>query len=86
VTIPREQWERRYGFILASIGGADFLIGIPSSMSYGVLADIRMRSFGILDAIDHVVSTLMLPAIGIGALCRLVSGKGHRTGRGWFRH
>jgi len=50
----------------AGMGAIVFLIGIPSALSYGALAGVRIGSLGILDAIDHGVSNFLLPAVGIG--------------------
>jgi len=49
----------------AGIGAMAFLLGVPSALSYGVLAEFRIGSLGILDAIDHGVSNFLLPAIGV---------------------
>lgn len=49
----------------ALVGATAFIIGVPSALSYGVLAEVRIGSLGILDAIDHGVSNFLLPAIGI---------------------
>jgi len=51
----------------AFMGAGVFVLGLPSALSYGALSDLRLGSRGILDAIDHGVSTLLLPAVGIGA-------------------
>jgi NSS family neurotransmitter:Na+ symporter len=54
----------------AGMGTFVFIIGLPSALSYGVLAGVRFGSLGILDAIDHGVSNFLLPTIGIGtAFC-----------------
>jgi NSS family neurotransmitter:Na+ symporter len=49
----------------AAVGTVTFLLGVPSALSYGILADYRVASLGILDAIDHGVSNFLLPAIGV---------------------
>jgi NSS family neurotransmitter:Na+ symporter len=49
----------------AAMGAAIFLLGLPSALSYGTLAGLRVGSRGILDAIDYWVSSFTLPAIGI---------------------
>jgi NSS family neurotransmitter:Na+ symporter len=58
--------QMRRWYATAGMGVAVFLIGIPSALSYGVLADLRIGSLGILDAIDHGVSNFLLPVVGIG--------------------
>ncbi len=42
-----------------------FLLGIPSAMSFGLLANIKIGRHGILDAIDAGVSNFLLPVAGI---------------------
>lgn len=49
----------------AAIGAIAFAVGLPSAMSFGLLADIRIGSLGILDAIDAAVSNFLLPLGGI---------------------
>ncbi|MBX3501494.1 MAG: sodium-dependent transporter [Alphaproteobacteria bacterium] len=50
----------------AVMGAFVFVIGLPSAMSYGTLAELRIGSRAILDAIDQGVSVFLLPAVGIG--------------------
>ena len=47
------------------IGFGIFILGLPSAMSFGVLAHIKIGKHGILDAIDAGVSNLLLPIGGI---------------------
>lgn len=47
------------------VGGVVFVVGMPSAMSYGVLAHIRFGRHGILDAIDAGVSNFLLPIGGV---------------------
>mgnify|MGYP003674330542 CR=1 FL=1 len=49
----------------ALAGLAVFLCGLPSAMSFGVLAHIRIGRYGILDAVDAGVSNFLLPLGGI---------------------
>lgn len=49
----------------AGMGAVVFLIGVPSALSYGMLAEVRIGSLGLLDAIDRGVSNFLLPAVGI---------------------
>ncbi len=59
----RLQWHRWSA--TAAMGLFVFLIGVPSALSYGLLADVRIKSWGILEAIDHGVSNFLLPTIGV---------------------
>lgn len=49
----------------ALTGAVVFVVGIPSALSFGVLAGIRIGRHGILDAIDTGVSNFLLPLGGI---------------------
>lgn len=49
----------------ALVGGTVFVIGIPSAMSFGILAHIQFGRHGILDAIDAGVSNFLLPIGGV---------------------
>lgn len=49
----------------ALIGGGAFLIGVPSALSFGVLAQIQIGRYGILDAVDAGVSNFLLPTGGL---------------------
>lgn len=42
-----------------------FLLGVPSAMSYGILANVHVAGLPILDAIDHAVSNFILPLGGL---------------------
>lgn len=50
----------------AGMGVIVFLLGLPSALSYGVLADVTIGGLAILDAIDRGVSDFALPAMGLG--------------------
>lgn len=49
----------------ALLGGVIFATGVPSAMSFGVLAHVRIGRHGILDAIDAGVSNFLLPVCGV---------------------
>lgn len=42
-----------------------FIVGLPSAMSFGLLANVRIGRHGILDAVDAGVSNFLLPAGGV---------------------
>ncbi len=47
------------------VGVIIFVLGLPSAMSFGLLAEIEIGRRGILDAIDMAVSNFLLPIGGI---------------------
>lgn len=49
----------------AAIGAAIFAAGIPAALSFGLLSHLTWDGRRILDSMDHVVSNLMLPVVGI---------------------
>lgn len=51
---------------VAGVGTLVLLLGIPSALSFGVLADVTLDGRGLLDAIDHMVSDYLLPIAGFG--------------------
>lgn len=42
-----------------------FLLGVPSALSYGALADWKVAGQPILDAVDHAISNFVLPICGL---------------------
>ncbi|MEX1034728.1 MAG: sodium-dependent transporter [Sneathiella sp.] len=66
VSVVMHRLQVRRWRATAVTGVAIFLLGIPSALTYGVLNDVRIGSYGILDSIDYGVSNFMLPIIGIG--------------------
>lgn len=62
VLIRRLNWSRNKSTII--IGAAVFAAGIPSALGFGVLSGVRPFDLGILEAIDHFASKLLLPAGG----------------------
>jgi NSS family neurotransmitter:Na+ symporter len=67
--IPVAVLTHRFGLprwsAVAGMGAVLFAIGVPSALSYGVLGHVAIASHGILDAVDHGVSSFLLPATGI---------------------
>ncbi|MCG7334976.1 sodium-dependent transporter [Sporosarcina sp. ACRSM] len=47
------------------IGMAIFIVGIPSCLSYGVMADVKFFDKTVFDLVDYVVSNVLMP---LGAL------------------
>lgn len=56
-------WTRTRAVVV--VCAATLLLGLPSAMSYGLLASVRVADKPILDAIDHGVSNLVLPLGGL---------------------
>ena len=50
----------------AFLGILTFVFGIPSALSYGVMADVHIFGKTFFDAMDFLVSNLLMP---FGALC-----------------
>ncbi len=48
------------------LGILTFVFGIPSALSYGVMADVHIFGKTFFDAMDFLVSNLLMP---FGALC-----------------
>lgn len=68
VAVHRLALGRRRATLLA--GGLVFLLGLPSALSYGLLADVTLAGQPILDAVDRAVSSMLLPLGGLlVALC-----------------
>ena len=55
---------RRWGAVTA-VGTGAFLIGIPSALSFGLLAGVQVSGQGLLDFIDQSVSNYVLPLAGL---------------------
>lgn len=49
----------------AVVGTLIFVVGVPSAMSFGILAEFKIGRHGILDAIDAGVSNFLLPVGGV---------------------
>lgn len=60
--LMRRGWSRAGSTII--LGAAVFAAGVPSALGFGVLAGLRPFGLGILEAVDHVASNLLLPAGG----------------------
>lgn len=48
-----------------TIGLLIFIVGVPSALSFGIWSDVQIFGLGIFDAVDYLVSNILLP---IGAL------------------
>lgn len=67
--IPVAYAIERWGFARARatllIGGVAFLLGVPSSLGFGLLSAISFAGMPILDAVDFVASNILLPLSGL---------------------
>ena len=61
--MARWGWTRRQAALRC--GGAAFLLGIPSALSFGLLGEVRIAGQPILDAIDFLASNVALPLSGL---------------------
>ncbi len=59
----RMAWPRRRAALF--IGAAMFLGGIPASLGFGILEEIRWDQRNILESMDYLVSNIILPAGGV---------------------
>lgn len=60
-----ERWSvTRYRATLI-IAATAFLLGIPSSLGFGIMSDLRIGGLPILDAIDFAASNVILPLSGL---------------------
>lgn len=67
-------WQRKKATIL--IGGAIFLLGIPSALSFGVLGDLSILNYSVFDFIGMITDNILLPFGGI-TMCYYVGWKWH---------
>lgn len=67
--IPVAMATNRFGLrrwaATALCGLVVFVLGLPSAMSFGVLAHVRIGRHGILDAVDAATSNFLLPTGGV---------------------
>ncbi len=62
-TIDDLHWSRRKSILI--VGLAVFLLGIPSSLSFGVLGDVTILNYSIFDFMGMVTDNLLLPIGGL---------------------
>lgn len=60
-----ERWGLTRARATLSIGVTAFVLGVPSSLGFGVLAGIRLSGLPILDAVDFLASNFLLPLSGL---------------------
>ena len=42
-----------------------FLVGVPSALSFGTMADVKIAGTGVLEAVDFAASNLLLPVSAV---------------------
>jgi NSS family neurotransmitter:Na+ symporter len=52
----------------AAIAFSAFLVGVPSSLGFGVLGEAKIAGRGILETADFVAAELLLPTVGIAVV------------------
>ncbi len=57
------QWTRKKSALLT--GAGVFALGIPSALGFGLLKEIGIFGLGILESIDRIASSIILPAGGL---------------------
>jgi neurotransmitter:Na+ symporter, NSS family len=61
--IRKFSWSRQKASLI--VGGIIFLLGVPSSLGYGLLSDITFFGNDILDSMDFIASNILLPLGGL---------------------
>ena len=71
-TIDSWGWERKKSVII--VGIVEFLLGIPSALSFGVLGDVTILNYSVFDFIGMITDNILLPIGGI-LMCIFVAWK-----------
>lgn len=71
-TIDDLHWSRRKGVLI--VGIAFILLGVPSSLSFGVLKDFTILNYSFFDFVGMITDNILMPLGGI-AMCIFI---------GWF--
>ena len=94
VVIRQLNWSRRRTAFV--IGAAAFIAGIPSALGFGVWSDIGLLGMGILQTIDALASSILLPVGGLliavfvgwtwssAEALRVAGMRDSRVGRAWL--
>lgn len=65
VAAVMHRWRIHRTIAVAMTGGAILLAGLPAALGYGVLAGLTVFGAPILEAMDRLVSNLLLPLAGL---------------------
>jgi NSS family neurotransmitter:Na+ symporter len=61
--IDQQKWGRKKAVLV--MGGVIFVLGIPSGLSFGLLADSKLFGMTFFDHIDNIASNYLLPIGGM---------------------
>lgn len=61
--IDEKGWSRHRAVIV--FGSVTFIIGLPSALSYNVLADFKIFGMNFFDLVDYLASNILLPLGGL---------------------
>lgn len=61
--IDQRGWQRKRAVLI--VGSAIFAFGIPSGLSFGVMADVKFLGMTFFDHIDNIASNYLLPLGGM---------------------
>lgn len=56
-------WERKKAVLI--VGSAIFAFGIPSGLSFGIMADVKFAGMNFFDHVDNIASNYLLPLGGM---------------------
>jgi NSS family neurotransmitter:Na+ symporter len=60
-----ERWGLDRRKAVALVAGSAFLLGVPNSLGFGLLSHVRIAGAAILDGVDFLASSALLPASGL---------------------
>jgi neurotransmitter:Na+ symporter, NSS family len=61
--IDQRGWQRKKAVVI--VGTAIFAFGVPSGLSFGVMADVKFFGMNFFDHIDNIASNYLLPLGGM---------------------
>jgi NSS family neurotransmitter:Na+ symporter len=61
--VDEKKWERHRAVVI--FGVAIFLLGVPSALSFNVMADVHFFGMTFFDVVDHLASNILLPLGGL---------------------
>jgi len=61
--IDQRGWDRKKAVLI--VGSAIFAFGIPSGLSFGVMADMKLFGMNFFDHVDNIASNYFLPLGGM---------------------
>ena len=73
--IDQRGWKRKKAVLI--VGSAIFAFGIPSGLSFGVMADVKLLGMNFFDHVDNIASNYLLPLGGMLTASFRRLGLGH---------